>query len=106
MATTLEKYAGARQGNYCTLPKLDVEILPDVFHCKHCDGQIKYRGTWPDSKWVHITPLAEEHKPEPRLRCMYCHTDSPEHVSYKRYAWHDATECTRCGGVNGYAIGD
>ena len=34
MATTLEAFAGAHRHNYCTLPTIDVEILPDIRHCE------------------------------------------------------------------------
>lgn len=40
MTTTKEAFAGQRQGNYCTLPKIDVEILPDVLLCRHCRQEI------------------------------------------------------------------
>lgn len=131
MTTTLETFAGQRAGNYCTMPRLDVEILPDVLLCGHCGEEIVRMEvpldngrlyTWTESVWVHaVDPEAFEvfpvgayprvkgtsdHYVTPTLRCPYCHTNDPDEVTFVRAAYSDETRCTRCGGVNGFGIGD
>lgn len=110
MTTTLERYAGAKRANYCTLPTVDVEILPDVHLCEKCDVLITYmphpKGfSYGSGTWVHAvdSPLADEHRISPKTRCSYCHSHE---AVFRQHAWHDAVECPRCGGVTGYAIGD
>jgi hypothetical protein len=109
---TLEKFAGAKRHNYCTLPSIDVEILPDVHYCRHCGELLEYvphpKGPgWGSGNWQHVSSSAEDHSRAacvtPRTRCRYCHS---QEAVYRQHAWHDAVECDRCGAVEGYAIGD
>ncbi|MDN5767914.1 MAG: hypothetical protein L0H78_19105 [Humibacillus sp.] len=131
MTTTSEKFTGQRQPNYCTLPKLDVEILPDVLICENCRREIvrvsvpvdNGRGHgWGEGIWVHaddpegyeIFPIGtwprvkgtSEHYVAPATRCRYCHTSDPAEVTFVRAAYSDETRCSRCGGVHGFGIGD
>ena len=105
--TTFEKYAGAKRGNYCTLPTVDVPILPDQRVCETCDTLVMYvppQGSASLGKWVHIVDSPkEQHRIEPKVRCRYCHSHT---AVFRQHAWHDAVECPRCGGVDGFAIGD
>ncbi|WP_102145614.1 hypothetical protein [Mycobacterium hubeiense] len=108
MATTIETFAGAVKHNYCTLPTIDVEILPDIRHCETCGEPVTHQ---PDRKhgllggWVHTSSEVPDHgRVSPRTRCRYCNSD--EHARYVQHAWFDAIECSRCGGVDGFAIGD
>lgn len=103
MATTFETYAGERAGNYSTLPTADVEILPDVYRCLTCLERITWLsdlGTF--GGWAHGSKVTD-HAARPLGRCRYCHSHD---VITKHYTWHDATECGRCGGIDGWAIGD
>lgn len=131
MTTTMEKFAGEQSRNYCTLPTIDVEILPDVSVCKECRHEIvsvhvpldNGRGyEFTHQLWVHaqdpaayeVRPVGEfprvkatgDHWASPATRCSYCHTNDPEAVSFVQHAWYDGTHCTRCGGVSGFGIGD
>ena len=42
MARTLETYKNSKRGNYCTLPTIDVEILPETRHCRVCNGVVEF----------------------------------------------------------------
>lgn len=108
MASTLEAFAGSTARNYCTLPTIDVEILPDVRHCEiaTCGGVVIYdqdAGTF--GAWVHVSADTPDHgRVAVKTRCTYCHSE--EAAKCVMHAWYDAIECTRCGGVDGHAIGD
>jgi hypothetical protein len=105
MATTLATYAGKRVANYSHAPSLDVEILPDVHHCaeKDCGRVVTYvREGW--SGGFRHEDGSTGHYVRPAPSCTYCHAE--EGVIVKDYAWHTATECSRCGGSNGFALGD
>jgi len=107
VATTFETYAGQRAGNYSTLPRVDVEILPDEHHCQTCGNRVVYdpnAGTF--GGWVHVEceQTDDGHRAVARLRCRYCHTE--DGVTFTHAAYSDETHCTRCGGVDGFAIGD
>lgn len=106
MATTFKKFNDNRPGNYCTYPKLDVEILPDVHNCETCGEMVEYvsapNGRYPYGSWEHVS--ATDHTAQPKTRCRYCHNENG--VKFTQEAWYDRTSCPRCGGVTGYAIGD
>lgn len=109
MTTTFEKFAGATRRNYSDLPSIDVEILPDAHHCKYCSSEVDWdpkAGRHRMGQWVHLGPADDGHSASPRTRCRYCGNEDPETVKFRQHAWHDATECARCGGVDGFAIGD
>lgn len=109
MTTTFEKYQGTQRGNYCTLPTIDVEIIEPPGYCRNCSGVMVYD---PKARlfgaWVHET------EPEPGTcryasvasRCGYCGTNEKGVVVFHQRAYSDETECSRCGGVSGYGIGD
>jgi hypothetical protein len=116
MSTTLEQFAGKRPGNYCTLPTIDVEILNPPLRCAHCGGTVTRvqnpnpAVTWQDLVLKHEHPTSCRYE-ESRMgsvvqRCRYCGTDDPAHLRNVQASWSDETHCSRCGGVNGYAIGD
>lgn len=104
---TLEAFKDARRGNYCTLPTIDVEILPDIHHCNTCGFLVMYephpRGGL--GSWAHTDKTVPGHGYiAPKTRCRYCHSE--DDATYHQHAWHDAVECERCGGIDGYAVGD
>lgn len=117
--TTLVKFAGARRGNYCTLPTIDVPII-EGYTCENedCDspeiasiaaGWVSPREgeaeVYREHSWVHVEAGSYDHKAYPEAKCRYC-GGGPEHLVSSQHAWHDQTECKRCGGVSGFAIGD
>lgn len=110
MTTTFEKFAGATRRNYSDLPTIDVEILPDVHHCKDCDEVVEYKpgaGLYGMGIWTHSDPKAENHNyVSPRTWCNYCHNEDQATVKFRQHAWHDATAAGALGGVDGFAIGD
>ena len=109
MTTTFAKFANAKRANYSDLPKIDVEILADERHCEKCGEAVRYEsaaGRFGMGDWVHVEEQADGHSASPRTWCKYCHNDDSESVRYRQHAWYDAVECDRCGGVDGYAIGD
>jgi len=108
MTTTFEKFKSTRAGNYCTLPTKDVEILNPTPVCDTCEGELVWnpKGGWlktGDFEHVGATTCTYARV---RATCKYCGTNEKGVVVYKQHAWHDANECSRCGGVDGYAIGD
>ena len=126
--TARSKYAGTVRHNYCTLPTEDVEILPEIRHCADC-GDVVERVSrtvaasghrHEVSAWIHsgaevvvtdVYPYLHEigdhdHHARVRSACRYCNTDDPAHVQFVQASYSDETRCTRCGGVDGFAIGD
>lgn len=105
MTTTLEAWPSSRRvPNYSTKPKLDVEILPDERRCESCGELVEYAPIL--GRWIHSDPEVEhtEFYVRPLPRCPYCHaTDT---LTYTAHAYYDASTCSRCGGVDGFAIGD
>lgn len=101
MATTLATYKGVERRNYCTFPSIDVEILPATRHCL-CGAEVVFDQA---ARWfVHTDGGVADHRVDARLQCSYCHAE--EGVVYCQHAWFDAVECSRCGGVTGFAVGD
>lgn len=109
MTTTFEEFAGQRAANYSTMPTKDVSILPDTRQCKTCHEEIvstRPAGlpSWGPPKWVHLDKGVADHGYiSPAVRCRFCRSHD---AVYRQHAWCDATECPRCGGVDGFAIGD
>ena len=105
MTTTFEAWPASRRvRNYSSRPTIDVEILPDRYECQVCAAECVYVPKL--GNFVHAddaTP-AHEGRIAPKPRCPYCH--STEHLTYTAHAWHDAAACSRCGGIDGFAIGD
>lgn len=106
MANTLEAFAGATSHNYCTLPTLDVEVLPSVRHCETCTAPVTFDPSIGHfGAWKHTSAEAPEHgRIALKSQCAYCHSE--EDVTFIHHAWYDAVECSRCGGVTGFAVGD
>lgn len=115
--TTLTVYADFKARNYSTRPNIDVPILTDSRLCSHVDRETKARcdepvrydrsaGSYGMGKWVHTDPTTDDHYVAPRTACVYCGTQDPAEVYFTHASWSDETRCTRCGGVDGYAIGD
>jgi len=103
--TTLAKFRGQRASNYSTMPTIDVPILPDIRLCQGCGKEVKQvpDGSW--FRWVHADAPdgPSDHWVSNATRCRYCHSQDAQ---YRQHAWYDAVECERCGGVDGFAIGD
>lgn len=127
--TTFEKFAGQRAGNYSSNPTVDVEILdgPTMCGARESDGsrclrpivrdheaQPTYMAYWKHADVEGPGPALNHHLRDgaaysligPTTRCSYCGTQDPTEVTFHQRSWSDETECTRCGGVTGYAIGD
>lgn len=110
MTTTLEKYRGTRVANYCSLPRIDVEILPDVRTCSVCGQEVTFMPStrradglgFIGGGYKHVG--AAEHEAEPKARCRYC--NSEDEVELVLAAWSNETRCSRCGGVDGFGLGD
>jgi hypothetical protein len=120
MTTTFEKYAGTRLQNYCSRPTIDVEILPRVLICadEDCEApDLAYiapgwappregeRDVYRPGGYVHEEGGRFDHTARPAPQCTYCGADDT-HLTSKQHAWYDAIECSRCGGVQGWALGD
>jgi len=105
MATTLA--TEFRRGNYCTLPTIDVEIITDkTVHCLKC-GSVLINDD-PNSifsKWRHQDPaLDDDHRADRMARCHYCGGEGT--TTHGMHAWHDSSDCSRCGGSYGFPLGD
>lgn len=104
MATTLS--TDFHRSNYSSLPTIDVDIIDeDTIHCRHCGGELvnaAARGHFAD--YQHRRSAAYDHRAEVNPRCYYCRAEGT--VTHTQHAWHDSTDCSRCGGSVGYAIGD
>lgn len=119
MTTTFERWNGTQRGNYCTLPTIDVEIIDPEPYCAY-QGYGANRSATPCGRAIHDTKEGpsympatwkhvdgnEDHRADRPSQCRYCGTNEFGVVVSKQYAWYDATECSRCGGVVGYALGD
>lgn len=106
--TTFEKYAGQTAGNYSTLPTRDVEVLVPETICQTCGDRIEYRmngGRYGWGGWEHAGDAGECTYATPRPMCIYCGATGDE-VTFHQKSWSDETHCARCGGINGYGIGD
>lgn len=123
--TTLAKYADVKRHNYCSLPTRDVPILDEPRLCRGaefrgitCDRVVvedPAAGSYGMAGWVHEDDRTARHTDAegavlntvtPRLRCPYCGTQDPAEVEFVQASYSDETRCTRCGGVDGRAIGD
>jgi len=107
VTTTFAKFGDAKRHNYETLPTIDVEILPDVRHCEKCDAEMVWDpkgGYLGMGAWAHADATIDHGWAAPKTRCRYCHSE--DDAVYRQHAWYDAVECSRCGGVDGHAIGD
>jgi len=111
--TTLQRYPDAsRTPNYSTYPTNDVPVLKAPTHCENCGGAITWvapdgEPNWSiNARWRHVDAEAGEHRVHPRLSCIYCGSDDASEVRFSQHSHHDQTACSRCGGVNGFPIGD
>jgi hypothetical protein len=103
----MDKFMDYRVSPYSDKPKQDVEVLDEPFHCR-ADGEVItliQSSNYDPSKWVHEAGV-DCTSPWPRPKCAYCGTDEVGVVVDRQHAYHDARECSRCGGVTGFAIGD
>lgn len=108
MSTTFEKYAGKPARNYCDNPTKDVEILECTPECSKCAGEMRWDpkgGGYGWGTWVHVGDTDCRHW-APRATCAYCGTNEAGVVVRRQHAWYDAVECSRCGGMTGWSIGD
>lgn len=110
--TTLTKWAGWTR-NYASRPTIDVEVLtPEHSLCDECSGAVanQAEGKYSLPKWVHLDPDSEcpNVGGYVRLRrcCYFCGTQEAGAITYRQLSWNDSIACSRCGGDNGYPIGD
>jgi len=106
--STAEAWAGKRAPNYSTLPRLDVPVLALPRSCATCGEPVELgaaASTYGIRPWVHVGAVAD-HYVTPKLVCKYCGSDDEFEVVARQHAYSDTTECSRCGGVEGYGIGD
>lgn len=105
--TTFEQYAGTQARNYSRNPKHNVPILTDDRKCQDCDGSVTYdsdAGPLGWGGWVHTTDA--DHDARPATRCRYCGCQDPALVVFHQMPYSNETHCARCGGVDGFGIGD
>ena len=105
MATTLSTQF--HQGNYCSTPTIDVEIVQDqTLHCDKCEGVLMHTGErWPAQEIGHErAELDQDHRPSVKPRCHYCRAEGT--LTHRTHPWHDSADCSRCGGSYGFALGD
>jgi hypothetical protein len=106
MTTTFQKFTHNNVGNYSTRPSIDVDILDEARVCETCDKVVVWDskgGEFGWGGWVHEDG-SNDHPARAVPQCRFCGGQGT--VSYRQEAWYDATDCSRCGGVSGYAIGD
>ena len=116
---TLTKFAGWYR-NYASRPTINVEVLPDERHCAQCGIVVFWIGsTWPTLNghrsegldyehlnfWLHVGG-EQDHTADARQSCHFCNGDEVGSIVYRQEAWCDSISCSRCGGDNGYPIGD
>lgn len=100
-----QREAGNYAEGYSTWPKVDVPVLPKQTLCESCDEPVFFnREADYFGRWEHVSADAEKHYVAPQRTCMYCH--AIEGVTFRQHPWYDAIECSRCKGVQGWAIGD
>jgi hypothetical protein len=109
MTTTFAVFAGKRAPNYSTNPTQDVLVLtkddaPDV--CATCDARVVLQAAQGGlGRWVHANPAVPNHTfMQAKSRCRFCYAVGT--VTNTQHAWHNAADCSRCGGCDGYGIGD
>lgn len=111
MVTTFEKFAGKQATNYSTNPTIDVEILtpPEERPCSTCGLNVvydpkSYSMSHVDADGNHVDYAVTRHLPSRESECSFCGALGT--VTVSQHAWHDAVTCSRCGGIQGWAIGD
>lgn len=103
MATTFELFAKAQIQNYCTKPTIDVDVLPTPENiCGNCSIPVHYDMKL--HKWLHADENNNCSFVTLRSRCKYC--NATDTISVVHHNWYDEYKCSRCGGAEGYAIGD
>lgn len=109
-----DKVAGKRAGNYSSNPNVNVEVLERPRHCAGCAklGQVAElvwdpKGGLYGGAWVHAEGGPKCLYAQPEDYCRFCGAEgAAEGVRFRQHAWYDAVECARCGGVDGFALGD
>ncbi|AYD87312.1 hypothetical protein SEA_VALENTINIPUFF_8 [Microbacterium phage ValentiniPuff] len=111
MTTTLEKFAGKQAANYSTNPTIDVEILEveDNRPCSTCGLDTVYNSAvysvvHVDADGNYVDYAVTRHTPTRESACSFCGAIGTTTLS--QHAWHDAVSCSRCGGIQGWSIGD
>lgn len=104
--TTFQRYQGTRVRNYCTRPTIDVPILEPARVCRTCTKPVHYDPKAETFGATVHTDGTNDHRAYGRLTCTYCGCDDPAQVAHHQEAYANVTRCTRCGGADGFAIGD
>lgn len=109
--STLEKWKHRQVRNYSSRPTKDVPILKDAQkYCTKCNEGLELgKDEFGYNRYVHSTEngyCKDRSIPSPSITCRYCGTSDSQMVSFSQKNWSDETSCKRCGGVDGYAIGD
>lgn len=118
VVTTFAKWKGTQRGNYCTLPSIDVPIVKLPSLCAYrgygetrsdtpCGKELVWdkAGSYGMGKHVHADG-STDHSAQSHGVCRYCGANGFDEISHHQRAYSDETECSRCGGINGYGIGD
>lgn len=118
--STFEKYKNTRHRNYSSNPTKDVVILEKAeIICTECNNPLIKVSSTPTltNYFVHkdngsrnCTSLKDKGyvstTASPGGKCIYCGTSNTRFLEFKVHAYSDSTTCHRCGGVDGYGIGD
>lgn len=111
----LEKITPRNVGNYSSRPTKDVAVLKDSQRfCTKCDGALDAITTGWSTRYAHratgestcVTSTGGASFASPNAVCGYCGTGDPAHHSFRQQSYSDEASCSRCGGVQGRAIGD
>lgn len=108
--STLEKWQGRQAKGYSSLPTRNVPVLKDAQkYCKKCNQTLVAKDDALSRRYVHENGSDRckngDFKQE-SITCKYCGTSDSQMVSSAQQAWSDEISCKRCGGVDGYGIGD
>ena len=110
--STLEKWKHRQVRNYSSRPTKDVPILKDAQkYCTKCNEGLELsKDEFGHDKYVHSTENGyckdDRSFPSPSITCRYCGTSDSQMISSSQKSWSDEISCKRCGGVDGYAIGE
>lgn len=93
--------------NYSSAPTKNVPILENGEQiCTRCGSPATYEeAKAPGQIGRYVDENCDEYI-RTAGKCKYCGTTNPKHLSFKQQSYSDETHCSRCGGVDGYGIGD